>query len=104
MRILSNIYSFIYSLILSIISKLFWLLELFLLLRLLLKFLGANPQTLIVSLIYKYSDILISPFSFIFRNIYWGGHLIETSVISAVIGYAIAAFIVFQIIKVFSRD
>jgi len=100
MRILSNIY----SLILSIISKLFWLFELFLFLRLLLKFLGANPETLVVNLIYKYSDILISPFSFIFRNIYWGGHLIETSVISAVIGYAIAMFIVFQIIKAFSRD
>jgi len=104
MRILSNIYSFICSLILSIISKLFWLFELFLFLRLLLKFLGANPKTLVVNLIYKYSDIVISPFSFIFRNIYWGGHLIETSVISAVIGYAIAMFVIFQIIEAFSGN
>lgn len=100
MRILYSIY----SLILSIISKLFWLFELFLFLRLLLKFLGANPKTLIVNFIYKYSDIVISPFSLIFRNIYWGGHLIETSVISAVIGYAIAMFVVFQIIEAFSRN
>ena len=100
MRILSNIY----SLILSIISKLFWLFELFLFLRLLLKFLGANPETLVVNFIYKYSDIVISPFSLIFRNIYWGSHLIETSVISAVIGYAIAMFVFFQIIEAFSRN
>jgi hypothetical protein len=100
MRILYRIY----SLILSIISKLFWLFELFLFLRLLLKFLGANPKTLIVNLIYKYSDIVISPFNLIFRNIYWGDHLIETSVISAVIGYAIAIFVVFQIIEAFSRN
>jgi hypothetical protein len=65
--------------------------------------LGANPQALTVNLIYKYSDILISPFIFIFRNIYWKGHLIEMSAISAIIGYAIAAFIVFEILKVFSR-
>jgi hypothetical protein len=100
MRILYRIH----SLILSIISKLFWLFELFLFLRLLLKFLGANPKTLIVNLIYKYSDIVISPFSLIFRNIYWGDHLIETSVISAVIGYAIAMFVVFQIIEAFSKN
>jgi len=100
MRILSSIY----SLILSIISKLFWLLQLFLFLRLLLKFLGANPQALVVNLIYKYSDILISPFSFIFRDIYWKGHLIEISVISAMIGYAIAMFLIFRILRLFSRD
>jgi len=100
MRILSSIY----SLILSIISKLFWLLQLFLFLRLLLKFLGANPQALVASLIYKYSDILISPFSFIFRDIYWKGHLIEISVISAMIGYAITMFLIFRILRLFSRD
>ncbi len=100
MRILSSIY----SLILSIISKLFWLLQLFLFLRLLLKFLGANPQALVVSLIYKYSDILISPFSFIFRDIYWKGHLIEISVISAMIGYAIAMFLIFRILRLSERS
>ncbi|PIV45395.1 MAG: hypothetical protein COS25_00010 [Candidatus Nealsonbacteria bacterium CG02_land_8_20_14_3_00_37_10] len=100
MRILSSVYSSF----LSIISKLFWLFELFLFLRLLLKFLGANSQTLVVSLVYERSDVVIAPFSFIFRDIYWKGHLVEMSVISAIVGYAIAAFIVFKILRLFSRD
>lgn len=100
MRILSSIYSSI----LSIISKLFWLFELFLFLRLVLKFLGANPQALVVGLIYKYSDIAISPFSFIFRDIYWKGHLIEISTVSAIVGYAIAMFIVFKIPRLLERS
>jgi len=73
-------------------------------LRLLLKFLGANPQTLIVNLVYKHSDVVISPFSFIFPNIYWRGHLIEMSGVCAIVGYAIAAFIVFKILRIFARD
>ena len=99
-----KILSSVYSSILSIILKLFWLFELFLFLRLSLKFLGANPQTLIVKLVYEHSDTVISPFSFIFRDIYWKGHLVEMSVISAILGYAIAAFIVFKILRIFARD
>lgn len=99
-----KILSSIYSSILSILFKVFWLFEFFLFLRLLLKFLGANSKTLVVNLVYKYSDIAVSPFSFIFRDIYWKGHLIEMSVVSAIVGYAIAAFIVFKILRIFARD
>ena len=45
------IFSKIHSFISSIILKVFCLLEFFLFLRLLLKFLGANPQPLVVDLI-----------------------------------------------------
>lgn len=100
MRIFSNIYSGF----LSLISKLFLLFEFFLFLRLLLKFLNANPQTVVVNLIYKYSDILVSPFDFIFKNIYWGKYLIEMSTISAMAGYALLAFILFKILRFFSRS
>ncbi len=100
MKILSEIY----STILSLISKLFWLLELFLFLRLLLKFLNANPNALVVNLIYKYSDILVTPFKFIFSNFYWRGYFIEISTISAMIGCGLAAFVVFKILHLFSRD
>ena len=86
-------------------KRVFFLLEFFLFLRLLLKYSGANPKTLVVELIYQYSDILVSPFEFIFPNIYWPeGRFIEIAVISAIIGYAILVFIIFQLLKLFSRD
>lgn len=100
MRILSSVFSSI----LSIALKLFWLFELFLFLRLSLKFLGANPQTPAVNLVYEHSDVVVSPFVFIFRDIYWRGHLVEMSVISAMVGYAIAAFVVFKILRLFFKN
>jgi hypothetical protein len=101
MKILTNIY----SIISSIIKKLLGLLEVFLFLRLLLKFLGANTQTLVVSQIYKYSSIFVSPFDFIFHDIYWPeGHIIEVSSITAMISYALVVFILFQLLQTFSED
>lgn len=101
MRILSKTYEMIFY----AIKRLFFLLEFFLFLRLLLKYSGANPKTLVVELIYQYSDILVSPFEFIFPNIYWPeGRLIEIATISAMIGYAILVFIIFQLLRLFSRD
>lgn len=95
----------IYSIIIDIINKIFSLIEILLFLRLGLKFLGANPQTLIVSFIYKYSDILVLPFNSIFSNIYWPkGMVIETTTISAMIGYSIIFFIIFQILNLFSKN
>ena len=94
----------IFSIISSFISKLFWLFEFFLFLRLFLQFMGANAQTPVVRFIYKYSGLPVSPFRYIFNNIYWQGHLIELSVVSAMIGYAIAVIIVYYLIKVFSRN
>lgn len=95
----------IYSIISSLVKKLFFLVEFFLFLRLALKFLGANPETLVVNLIYKYSDIFVSPFNFIFPNIYWPkGYFVEITTISAMIGYALAVFIILQIMRLFFRD
>ena len=99
MRILSKTYLMTFY----IVKRLLSLLEIFLFLRLLLKFLAANPQALVVNLIYKGSDILVSPFNFIFPNIYWpAGYLIETATISAMIGYALAVFIIFRLLRLFS--
>ena len=101
MRILTKIYSLIFY----ITKRLLYLVEIFLFLRLLLKFLSANPQTLVVNLVYEYSDILVSPFNFIFPNIYWpAGYLIETATISAMIGYALAVFVIFRLLRLFSED
>jgi hypothetical protein len=87
-----------------IVKRLLLIIELFLFLRLLLKFLGASSQALIVNLIYKYSDILISPFRFIFQDFYWKGRVIELATISTMIGYVVLVFVVFKLLNIFSRD
>ena len=87
-----------------IIKRLLCILELFLFLRLLLKFLGASSEALVVNLIYKYSDTLISPFRFIFQDIYWNGSVIELATISAMIGYVILIFVIFKLLHILSGD
>jgi len=95
----------IYSLIESIAEKLLNLLELFLFLRLILKFFGASPKALVVGYIYKWSDIIISPFNFIFPDIPWPkGYLIETATLSAMVGYAILVYVIFRLLRLFSRE
>jgi hypothetical protein len=102
--LISRVLSTIFSLILFLIKKLFGLLEFFLFLRFSLKFFGANPKTLVVNYIYKGSEILVSPFNSIFPNVYWKGRLIDTTTISAMVGYAILVFLIFQILKIFSKE
>lgn len=95
----------IYIMVFYIIKRLLGLVELFLFLRLTLKFFSASSKALVVDFIYKYSDILISPFEFIFPDIYWPkGYLIEITTISAMFGYAIIVFILFQLFRLFSQD
>jgi hypothetical protein len=103
-KIIMKIFSVFYSTIIFIIKRLFILTELFMLLRLALKFLGANPETLIVGMIYKYSSILVSPFLFIFPNFYWKGYMIEIATVSAMVGYGIVFFAIIQLLKIFSKN
>jgi len=105
MRILRKTYSMISYIIERVIKKLLLFVEFFLFLRLLLKFLSASPQALVVGLIYEWSDILVSPFVFIFPDIYWPeGYFIDSSTVSAMFGYWIAVYIIFQLLQLFSRD
>jgi hypothetical protein len=94
----------LYSRIEGAVNKVLYLLEVFLFLRLLLKFLGANPRALVVGLIYKYTDIFIHPFKFIFPDIYWRFYLIEIATISAMLGYWLAVYIIFILLRLFSKD
>ena len=94
----------IFDLFERVIKRIVGVIELFLFLRLLLKFLNASSRALVVNLIYKYSDILVSPFNFIFQDIYWNGRVIETVTISAMIGYGILVFVLFRFFRLFSRD
>lgn len=100
MKILTKIYAFIAS----IIKKLLGLVEIFLFLRLLLKFLWANDTTPIVYYVYKYTNFLVAPFDYIFHDIYWQGRIIEISSITAMIAYALAVFILFELLLTFFED
>jgi len=101
MKILSKISSLLFNLL----QKIFLFGEVFLFLRLILKFLSANPETPVVSFVFRYSDILISPFEYIFPNIQWPkGYFIETATICTMIGYAFFVFIIFQILKLFFEE
>jgi len=93
------------TMISNLIKKLFYLLELFLFLRLILKFFGASPKAIVVELIYQWSDFFVSPFYFIFKNIYWPkGYFIETATISAMVGYAILVYLILKLLRPFARD
>jgi hypothetical protein len=104
MKLFSNLFGSLPSFILAVIIRVFWFLELFLFLRLLLKFLRASAQALVVNFIYRYSDFLIYPFKFIFRDVYWRGHLIELATICAMIGYALLLLIIIQIFHLLFRE
>lgn len=94
----------IYSIFSSFLLKFFLFLQVFLFLRLLFKFLGANPETPVVSIIYKGSDIFISPFNLIFDDIYLGNFLIEISTLCAMIGYAIVMFAIVKLLRLRRRE
>ncbi len=95
-----RIFDRVISLTSSLLGDLFVLLEFSLFLRMLLKFLNANALTPVVRVIYQYSDIFVNPFKSIFQNVYWpSGHLIEISTLAAILGYAIAFFIVSQFLR-----
>lgn len=97
--------SHLITMISNLIRKLFYLLELFLFLRLILKFVWANPKALVVKLIYQWSDFFVSPFNFIFKNIYWPkGYFIEAATISAMFGYAILVYVILKLLHPFSKD
>lgn len=104
MKLILKFFSRFYSLFLSLIFKVFLFLQFFLFLRLFLKFFGANPETPVVSFIYKYSDILISPFRFIFNDIYFWNRLLEMSTVSAMAGYAVVMFIAPKILRLFQKE
>jgi hypothetical protein len=93
-----------YFLIKGVIKKILSLVELLLFLRLILKFLNANPISPVVEAIYRLSSIFVSPFDFIFADVFWKGRIIETSTLSAMIGYVILIYAFFRILRLFSRD
>jgi len=87
-----------------LIKKLLQFSEFFLFLRFWFKFANANPQTIVVDLIFKGSDFLIYPFNFIFPNFYWRGFFIESTTLAAMLGYLIFAIFVIQVLKIIFQE
>ncbi len=94
----------VYFIIETLVKRLLSLLELFLFLRLVLRYLNANPMAFVVNLIYRFTDIFISPFEFIFPDIYRGTRVIDTTTLSAMVGYVIFTYVFLKLINIFSRD
>lgn len=86
------------------LKRLFLLTEFFLFLRLILKFLNASGEAFAVKNLYKYTDILVWPFNFIFPNFYVSEKLIDMVTISAMVGYFLALIILLGILRLIFRD
>ncbi len=73
--------------------------------RLVFKFLGANPESTFVSLIYTISKYFLTPFSGIFRAAVNNGietkSVLEPTTIIAMIVYALIAYGIVRLIEIF---
>lgn len=91
-----------------IIYFIFGSLEILLAFRLVLKLLGANPVSAFVGLIYSLTGIFILPFGGIFRSGVTQGiettAVLEPSTLVAMIVYAILAWGIVKLVKIFSGE
>lgn len=73
--------------------------ELLLAFRVVLMFLEANPVAPIVDALYHVTDVIIVPFSGIFRDItFSNGSVIDLSALSTMVGYAIILYLILELI------
>lgn len=95
----------------NIIRKLVYyvlgVLETLLAFRLIFKFLGANPGSTFVSLIYNMSEVFLAPFKGIFRSAVSSGietkSVLEPTTIIAMIVYALIAYGIVRLIEINKR-
>ena len=89
----------------SLVKYLIALLEVALTLRLVLKLLVASSYAVIVQLLYKATDWLLYPFKGIFQPVYFSnGGLFDRTAVAAMVGYALAAFILVKLLNLFFKD
>lgn len=85
---------------------LFGALEIILAFRLVLKFMGASPLSDFVAMVYGVSGMFTLPFEGIFRSVFGYGvetiSVIEPSTIVAIIVYAVLAWGIVRLIRIFS--
>lgn len=78
-------------------------LEAFLGLRVVLKYLGANPSTPIVKILYDFTDFLSYPFRKIFSDWVVRGGVVDWTAISAMVGYLILIILIVKLIRIFVK-
>ena len=90
----------------KIVSYILGILEAVLVFRFIFKLLGANPESGFVSFIYTVSGALLTPFNSIFRTAVTQGietkSVLEPANIIAMIVYALIAYGIVMLIKVFA--
>lgn len=91
-----------------LIYFLFGVLEVLLAFRLVLKLTGANSGSSFVGLIYGVTGILIAPFEGIFRRLFAQGvettSVLEPSTFVALIVYAVLAWGIVKLVRIFSGE
>ncbi len=100
MKILSSAYEWLCYVLRRVLA----LVEFVLLTRLVVRFLGANPEAFVAKYFYRYTDYLIWPFRNIYPDYLWQGRAIDIVTVAAMVGYAVAFFILFRLLKLFSRE
>lgn len=79
--------------------------EILLAFRVLLRFLEASPQALIVELLYRVTDVIITPFQGIFRDLVLrNGSVIDLNALSAMVGYPIILYIIIELIHLIVKE
>lgn len=86
-----------------VLKRVLALAEFFLLLRLALMFGGASPASFVVWHLYTATDYLVWPFRGIFPDYVWLERTIDTSTAAAMVGYVLAFFIVFRVLRLFQK-
>ncbi|MFN8381730.1 MAG: YggT family protein [Anaerolineales bacterium] len=84
----------------QIILLVFSTLEGLIALRILLKLIGANPEALLVALIYGITSLFLLPFTGLVQSQTVGSMVFEISSMFAVVVYALAAMLVERIITI----
>lgn len=92
-----------FRLIAKIVYTILLIVETIISLRLIFTFVKANQTNEIVALIYRISDIFVSPFTgIIVDSVRVGNFIIDTTALLALIVYMVLAFIMIEIIRAFT--
>lgn len=79
--------------------------EVLLAFRVLLMFLEASAIAPIVELLYRVTDIIIVPFSGIFRDIVLqNGSIIDLNALSAMVGYPIILYVLIELLHLVTKE
>jgi len=94
----------VYDQLFMVLKRILAIGEFLLLLRLVLKFAQASSETFVVKYLYGATDLLVWPFYGIFPDYILFEHSLDMATIAAMIGYILAFFILFKILRLFAKS